>query len=541
MKKLPILLTALMAFTNVTPVFAAKQEIKTIAGRTRVETSYEASKYLDSPDYVFVNGYNFSDALSAYNIVKKYNAKLLLISKVTDIQNLNIKGRISYIVGGENVISKDIENELTQRFEVVKRISGQDRYETNLETLNVSGFSEVGIANGQNFADALAASGYLNKHNLGLGLTKTNQQFNKEGIKVKVTFGGKNSIRYGLGKRIAGRDRYETALAINKEINPNTLAIADGRDFPDALSALNLVIGQNAGVMLTDNKPYIGNMKIFAQNFNQIYLIGGIENPLNEVQNKSNTSVKPNTTLKPNKKYTNVEIMNMADKVVKGEPITKAEIYQIYNNKTIKRMLAEMGFLVYEDSIKIDTRDSVNLNELPYNPSEVKRQHDFVLSFIQTAGVDSTMDREKIINKLGIRANFGEKGTTYDDRLRYHSNIKSPYIFSNNGGGNCESFTMFLNQIMHELKIPSVAYIGYTHRGYHEVALVNVNGEIRQVSLQSVSGFEDNKDTKTPVYTTPDGWNWRPINDGQITKPDHPLSYYTPQLEELEQIYSEMR
>ena len=214
-----------------------------IAGDDRVETSIKASRYSDSKTLVLASAYNFADALSSYNIVSSKNAKLILVGENTDIEDLMRSQGIEkvYLIGGENTLKGKPVADAKMVVRDVQRIAGADRYETNKATLRTADYDKVGVADGRNFPDALAASGLLKKYNLGLLLVNGAKPYDTV-KKVEYTFGGTDSVKQDGGKRIAGTNRYTTAKEINKEVYiARNLVFASGKKWADALSALNFV------------------------------------------------------------------------------------------------------------------------------------------------------------------------------------------------------------------------------------------------------------------------------------------------------------
>lgn len=81
-------------------------------------------------------------------------------------------------------------------------------------------------------------------------------------------------------KRIACKDRYQTALTIAKEIRADNsyIVLADGDNFADFLSAAP-IITENNGVLLLTKKDKMSEMvkEFFAShhNLDNVYIIGG--------------------------------------------------------------------------------------------------------------------------------------------------------------------------------------------------------------------------------------------------------------------------
>lgn len=255
-----------------------------IAGDDRVETSIKASRYSDSKTLVLASAYNFADALSSYNIVSSKNAKLILVGENTDIEDLMRSQGIEkvYLIGGENTLKGKPVADAKMVVKDVERIAGADRYETNKATLRTADYDKVGVADGRDFPDALAASGLLKKYNLGLLLVNGAKPYDTV-KKVEYTFGGTDSVKQDGGKRIAGIDRYKTSREINKEVYlARNLVFASGQKWADALSALNFV-NLKGGMALvstespTDNDDFKVTDRSFEYNemLGRFFVIGG--------------------------------------------------------------------------------------------------------------------------------------------------------------------------------------------------------------------------------------------------------------------------
>lgn len=79
------------------------------------------------------------------------------------------------------------------------------------------------------------------------------------------------------GERIAGNDRYQTALAIAKrsfENNENAI-LANSKVFADSLSAVSVAKNYKAPIILTDNENLTQSTKSYLENMNSVTIIGG--------------------------------------------------------------------------------------------------------------------------------------------------------------------------------------------------------------------------------------------------------------------------
>ncbi len=316
-QKMATALAVVMTLSCVAPLAHAEKTYQRIAGRNRVETSIQASKLLNSKTAVIASGYSFADALSAYNIAASKNAKLFLVDSNTDITGelrANAVNKV-YVVGGENTVSSKVVNMAKRVTPNVERVAGTNRYKTNDKTLDIAGYTKVGVADGRNYPDALAASGLLKAKGLGLKLVDGSKNYASK-QKVDYTFGSYGSVRMNNGKRLGGKNRYDTNLAINRELgNVKTTTIASGTNFADALSAINVVNANNPSTVTLLGNSANNAQKNYLNGINKVYVIGGAvsdytvkdalgiggrTNTNTNVNNNTNTNTTNNTNTNNN-------------------------------------------------------------------------------------------------------------------------------------------------------------------------------------------------------------------------------------------------
>ncbi|MFR2845415.1 MAG: cell wall-binding repeat-containing protein [Finegoldia magna] len=280
------------------------QQVTRISGKDRITTSVEISKsaYTTSENVVLASGFNFADALSAGQLASALNAPLLLSSQnKLDSQTKNeierLKAKKVYVVGGDNAISKSgVDTTLKSKNIDVTRLEGQDRYSTSQKvmekTKEIINPEYLLIASGKNFPDALAATSFFVNHKSVMVLSDglTYPQSNLQ----EIAIGGVNQLplKGFKGKRVSGKDRYETALEIAKlSFDKNNNAIlASGQVFADSLSAVSLTKKHSAPIILTQSNSLTENAKKYLNGKN-VFIVGGEKTVVKDIL----TRKKPET------------------------------------------------------------------------------------------------------------------------------------------------------------------------------------------------------------------------------------------------------
>lgn len=267
-----------MLATSVTPALAGSNTINgnnitNVIGKDRVATSQMAANYLSGKTLVVTNGYSFPDALSAMNVLNKVDGKFILVDDYTDVYNYYKASGFDkiYVVGGR--VHQRVMDNLKKLTPNITVFDGYDRYETNEMTLKHFGYDTVGVADGRNYPDALAAGPLLKQKGYGLKLVNGAKPYT-EVRTVAYTFG--ETVKQSGGMRLAGQDRYKTNIAINGQLKGiNTALLVSGRNYPDALAAANLIKAvPNMSIALVSYKNE--DMKTHLKDVPYFYRLGGI-------------------------------------------------------------------------------------------------------------------------------------------------------------------------------------------------------------------------------------------------------------------------
>ena len=287
-----------------------------IDGNDRIDTAINISKkHYDRAKTVIVVRHDlFPDSMTASVLAKLKDAPILLnpTNKLdprvgAEIKRLGASEVI--IVGGQNSISEKVREELRiyDADKDVERIAGHDRYGTSeMVARRVVGITgkknKAVVASGEVFPDALAVGTYASREGYPILLVRKDlvpTQITKaiKDLEIKNTYiaGGYNTISKstemklpGVLERMAGKTRYETAIAIarSKFADSKEVYIASGEEFADALAISPMSGKYNRPTLLVKSKA--GQNKIvsdyvYFKNINRITAIGGYRYIPNDV------------------------------------------------------------------------------------------------------------------------------------------------------------------------------------------------------------------------------------------------------------------
>jgi len=260
-----------------------------LAGQDQFQTARtigEAYNSGKSANIILASGISFPDALSSSILSKKFDAPVLLVGTTVEqsseafnyiASHSNPDTKI-YIIGGTGIINASFETELIKGGHVnIERLSGYDRYDTAMAVVdkaNVESGTPVFVVSGENFPDALSVSSFAGSKQYPTLLVgqndlsaKTKKYLTTNKPSTVYIAGGVFAVSQAIEtqikellptatiKRLAGNDLFDTATAIINEFsaNPQTLYLANGFNFPDALAGSALAAKTGAPVLLINS------------------------------------------------------------------------------------------------------------------------------------------------------------------------------------------------------------------------------------------------------------------------------------------------
>lgn len=259
--------------------------IQRVSGLNRFETSVALSQSQfsngSSVPVVIVNGLNFPDALSAGPLANALGGVMLMVTPTeipaaTAAELTRIDPSVIVVVGGTGTVSAAVATQLEgYSLSNVIRVAGADRYATSRAVVEFAfdgvAPTEILVATGRSFADALAAGAAAGAHGGAVLLVDgqaatldaaSSALINGYGSPVWI-IGGTGSVSNGieqsvlslgqLSGRLSGSDRYATsvAVALNLFGYADAAYLVTGSGFADALAAGPIAGMRGAPIYLT--------------------------------------------------------------------------------------------------------------------------------------------------------------------------------------------------------------------------------------------------------------------------------------------------
>ena len=300
-------------------------DVTKLAGSNRYATAALVSKQCFpsiSNTVILAAGDSYADSLVSAPLANAFNAPVLLTYKdmlpdATVKEMSRLGAAKAYLIGGEGVISKKVEDQLKAKGITPLRIHSSyvpDRYGTavyvsaNMDIARGKAPTDVFIAYANSYADTLAVSSiaamknapilYINGSGLLDGSTKYYLDSIKGTLKNIYIIGGTGVISskaestlapYGTVKRLAGSNRYDTCVAVNNYfssiLSGKSVCLTTGQNYPDALSGGVLAAKNKAPMMIVDS-VLSANQKSYlnAKSPSLFYTLGGDSINMNLVQ-----------------------------------------------------------------------------------------------------------------------------------------------------------------------------------------------------------------------------------------------------------------
>lgn len=312
------------------PVNGLEIQNQRLSGSDRYDTSISIADDFGESQFesiIVANSNDYADALSGSSLQSLGGSPLLLLnkdvkssSKVLNYINLHLKkdGTI-YILGGKSVVSSEFEQYFKEKgFSSLKRLTGVNRYDTNIKIVQASNIKEgtpVVIVNGENFPDALSISGIAAYK--GYPIFMTSGRDLKKSIEDEISsikpsaiyvIGGKGAVSDSIAAelkkisnnvvRIEGKDRYETNMNVCKyfDKDADTLMISSGESYADALSGNALAAKLKAPMLIVSEKNISDIEKYLSgKQYNKIIILGGkgaVSGKIEDILNKNTSSVQ---------------------------------------------------------------------------------------------------------------------------------------------------------------------------------------------------------------------------------------------------------
>jgi putative cell wall-binding protein len=421
----------LLFLTSIGTVYASQNPtVNRLAGYDRYETASQIAKagWQQSDYAILAYGENYPDALAAVPLANKLNAPILLTDKFslnpktsTVLQDLKVK--TVYVVGGTAVISADAENQLTNSGYSVKRIAGQDKYDTAIKIAEELGdVKEVAVTTGGDYADALSIGPIAANKQMPIilvpkdDITSSIQNYiSSKTITKTYVIGGQDIIsdnvvnKFSNPERITGQDKYARNIAVLNRFadlyQKDKICLATGENFADALAGAVYAAKNNGAVALVK-----GDLPASTSQF----LKGNITSSSN-VTIFGGEAVVPSSMLE--------SITNSGDNIT--DKIDFGSLNgQIYTNKFFGLTITIPSQFTIGDNVALTkvAKDNINLA----NPSNASDYNNVILLYA-TKKFDNATEQSTFIaeaEKLNSNYSNADEYIAYGEKLLSQSPIK---------------------------------------------------------------------------------------------------------------------
>ncbi len=298
---------------------------KRLEGNGRYDTmkSIVSAGFDESEWAVVAYGKNFPDALVASSLAGYLDAPVILsdcasLSSQAESELKRLGVEYVFIMGGESAISTKAEKQIQKLGIGTYRVAGSDRQKTSLRAFEILEDYEpetVVIATGYSFADVLSIAPWCYANCAPILLTNKSGKLSRDQINAIreidsivdiVIVGGSNSVSKSIEDefddfyvtRIAGSDRYDTSAKIaswelRNGMSLNTVAVASGQTFPDALAGSALCGSQDGVLLLTKPDGSKSALSVLeGKSVSKGYILGGTSSVSNAVMQRCESLTK---------------------------------------------------------------------------------------------------------------------------------------------------------------------------------------------------------------------------------------------------------
>lgn len=345
LKKLKKSLILACSITLLLPTMSnAERNVSRISGSDRYETALKVQQLYKnrstSKIAVVSTGENFKFALYGSYLANSLKVPFYIAPNddkakyiIEEVKNKNINK--VFIVGDFKNLNNSIDSALKSDGINVERL--YERYEGDyllsidflVDTPIFKTFygeksrgdiSDVILINDNKFPDLLSSIPFVStlireQATFLSGINDIEKNIGSEYDGYRFIIGGGNSVSSKIGTypndklglnlhtdfgsffytgRIAGQDRYRTAIEIAKAYKPvldkniNTIVLVDGTNYPDALSSGTVATSTNGAILLTEPRKLNEHTKkyILEKNIKNIIIVGGEKSVSKDIENE---------------------------------------------------------------------------------------------------------------------------------------------------------------------------------------------------------------------------------------------------------------
>ena len=457
-KELATIMTATMLVSSTVVVNAATTDVETIIGKNRIETAIKISKdgWISAETVILVNDSAIPDALTATPLAYAKNAPILItgkdkLNKETEEEIKRLGAKNVILIGGDAVLSANIEKSLKDLKLNVDRINGATREETALLIAKrldgIKDVSEIAVVNSVNgLADAVSVAAVAAEKGMPIllanpkkGLSASEKFIKDEAIKTSYIIGGTTVLPEKLvsslpsKQRIEGLNRNDTNAKViekfygDKELD-NLYLAKDGRDgdnqLIDALAVGVLAAKNGAPVLIASKKlnekqeAVVNTKKVdtitqVGGNGNEgafdqlkdiekevIYKVETVEE-LNEALEKANANdvieFTPSTTVSSN---VTISTNNAVEVNLKGNytgtVTTKAPNADIVNKGTVSELVVENG---KNTTVTNTSSGKIDKVEVDSSSENIKVENNGTITQVENNASGTNIDNNGTITK----------------------------------------------------------------------------------------------------------------------------------------------